>query len=99
MADLQPPVFLRTQTTTSQVTLPDNSHELILPLNPVELPCRPRIRFRPLTPHRQMHGMPPPHITPNQPMMRNVLPHIPLQLSFNLQTLQRVQLLSILLSL
>ena len=58
----------------------ESGQSSINPLDPIQLPRRLRIRLRILTTHRKMHRMSPPHITPNHPLMRDILPHLPPQL-------------------
>jgi len=68
------------------------------PLDFIELLRRPRVTPRILSSNREPHRMSATHIAPNQPMMRDILPHFASQLGLNLQILQRVLLKPCLLS-
>ena len=63
---------------------------LVVPLDPVELPRRPRVALRVLAPDGQVHRVPPSDIRPNHPMMRNILPDFPPEVALNPQPPERV---------
>jgi hypothetical protein len=64
-----------------------------MPLDPVKLSRRPRIRLRVLPAHRQTHRLPLADITPDHPLVRNILAHLALQVRFYPQPPQRVHAL------
>jgi hypothetical protein len=64
-----------------------------MPLDPVKFPGRPRIRLRVLPAHRQTHRVPLADITPDHPLVPNILAHLALQVSFYPQPAQRVHAL------
>ena len=67
---------------------------LSMPLDPVQLPRRPCVRLRVLPAYRQTHRVSPADVTPNHPLVSNVLPHLALQVRLYLQPAQRVRALS-----
>lgn len=55
-----------------------------MPLDPVELPRCGRVVLGVLPSDRKTHSMPLPHVTADHTLMRDVLPHLPLQVRFDL---------------
>ena len=64
---------------------------LPMPLHSVELPRRPCIRLRVLSAHREAHRVPLADVTPDHSLVRNILPHLALQVCLYPQPAQRVQ--------
>ena len=60
------------------------------PLQPVEFPRRLCVGLCVLAPHWKSHGVPQPNVTSNHPLVHDVLPHLALELRFNLDILQGV---------
>ena len=65
-----------------------------MPLDSVELPRRLCVRLRVLPTYRQTHRMPPADVTPNHPLVSNVLPHLAFQVRLYPQPAERVRTLS-----
>lgn len=57
---------------------------LVVPLDPVELPRRPRVALCVLSPDRQMHRVPPSDVAADHTLVRDVLPHLPAQVRLDL---------------
>ena len=62
----------------------------LIPIQLVKFPCRFSIRLSILSSNWQMHRMSPPNITPNHPLMCDILPDLPPKLWLDPQILQRV---------
>lgn len=60
-------------------------------LDSIQLPSRPSIRLRILPAHWKTHRMPLPDIAPDHPLVRDILPHLSLQVRFDPQPTQRVR--------
>ena len=63
---------------------------LPMPLHSVELPRRPCIRLRVLSAHRETHRVPLADVAPDHSLVRNILPHLALQVCLDPQPAQRV---------
>ena len=63
---------------------------LVVPLDPVELPRRPRVALRVLAPDGQVHRVPPSDVAADHTLVRDVLPHLPAQVRLDLDFAQAV---------
>ena len=66
---------------------------LPMPLDSVHLPRRLCVRLRVLPTYGQMHRMPPANVTPNHPLVSNILPHLAFQVCLYPQPTERVRAL------
>lgn len=62
-----------------------------MPLDSVHLPCRLCVRLRVLPTYGQTHRMPLADITPNHPLVSNILPHLSFQIRLYPQPTERVR--------
>ena len=63
---------------------------LTVPFDPVELPCRLRIRLCVLSAHGQTHRVSLANITADHALVGDILPHLPLQVRLDPQPAQRI---------
>ena len=59
-----------------RAALPAAASSLVVPLDPVELPRRPRVALRVLAPDGQVHRVPPSDVAADHALVRDVLAHL-----------------------